>query len=209
MIKKIKLCIAGLAVTLLGFESILAAGPEQELSSGPYVTRVIEPKDYRQRQVNLSVGNFSPGLHKKISGITEQIYFECSPSRGLVSTGGYSGFSDYIRSAFIEQLQDAGSYVAEAPVQLSGELQKVDLYFDSLVGESFSHGAWALQLTLRSSLGGEETFNVNHSYPIRNRNNYCYEMANQFMASVQVLMVEILGSEKFNELIRPTGITFR
>ena len=206
MIKNISLGIASLAVSVLSFESTLAVDPDKELSSGPYLTRSIESDSLGERGISLSVGKFSPHLRQRIA---DQIYFECSPTQGLISTGGYSGISDYIRSALIEQLEEADSYLAEAPVQLSGQLQKVDLYFDSLEGESYSHGTWAIQLTLRSSLGSEETFVVNHSYPIRNRNNYCHEMANQFMVSVQSLMMEMLGGERFDALIRPTGITFR
>jgi|GEM_PF-2949697 len=204
MIKEINLCIACLVITFIGVGPTHAAGPEEELSSGPYITHSIEFDRYQEHQVSLSVGEFSPHLHKKIAGITDQIYFECSPARGLVSTGDYSGFSDYIRSAFIEQLQEAERYVSEAPVKLFGELQKVDLHFDSLAGESYSHGTWAIQLTLRSSLGGEGSFTINHSFPIRNRNNYCHEMANHFMTSVQLLMAEILGSEKFGKLLKST-----
>jgi hypothetical protein len=80
-------------------------------------------------------------------------------------------------------------------------LEKVELYLDSLEGQPYSNGTWAIQMTLRSSLGSEETFTATHSYPIRNSNNYCEEMANQFMTSVQSLMIEILSSERFDELI--------
>ncbi|MBT8147031.1 MAG: hypothetical protein KJN90_09265 [Gammaproteobacteria bacterium] len=205
--KEFALGIGIVAVSLLSAEAAWAGEPEQELSSGPYISRTLASDYFAEPRTALSIGEFSPRLHTNISGITDQIYFECSPAQGLVSNASYSGFSDYIRSALIEQLQDADRYVAEALVQLSGELQKVELYFDSLVGESLSQGTWEIQLTLRSSLGGEETFTVNHSYPISSRSNYCHEMANQFMISVQSLMVEILGSSRFAALIRPAGIS--
>lgn len=207
--KEFVLGIGIVAVSFLSAEVAWAGEPEQELSSGPYITRTLASDYFAEPRTALSIGEFSPRLHTKISGITDQIYFECSPAQGLVSNASYGGFSDYIRGALIEQLQDADRYVAEAPVQLSGELQKVELYFDSLAGESSSRGTWEIQLTLRSSLGGEEAFNVTHSYPIRNPNNYCNEMAGQFMTSVQALMIEILGSERFDKLVETRQFTYR
>lgn len=198
-----------LTLPLAGFEPVLAKGPQQELGSGIYETLVIESVRSQESRTDLSVGEFSPRLHDKVSGITDQIFFECASGTGLIGIGDLAGFSDYIRSAFIEQLQVNGSYVTEAPVRVSGNLQKVDLYFDSLVGESSSQGTWSIQLALRSSLGREESFSINHTYPIQSQSSYCHVMANQFMASVQALMLEIFQSGKFDRLVSTAGTTSR
>jgi hypothetical protein len=192
----------GFTAALFANPAAFAAGPGSELSSGVYVTRPLLPSLSSADSNSLSVGVFAPVLHDSLAGVTEQLFFDCVPGTGLVSLGGQSQFADYIRSALIEQLALADIYAAGSAVQLTGELQQVELFLDQVAGQQSARGTWQIQLALQSSLGGGEVFAIDYSYPIANYAKYCEEMASQFMKGVQALMSEILGSEEFAELLR-------
>lgn len=209
MIKTLRPVMLGLGLTaaLFANHAAFAAGPESEFSSGVYVTQPLLPTVPIADSTSLSVGPFAPGQHDSIAGVTEQLFFDCVPGTGLVSLGDLSQFSDYIRSALIEQLAAADIYAAESTVQLTGELQEVELFFDRIAGQRPARGTWQIQLALHSSLGRGEIFAIDYSYPIANHGGYCQEMAGQFMKGVQALMSKILVSEGFAELLRPLDET--
>ncbi|MCB1671529.1 MAG: hypothetical protein R3F41_12985 [Gammaproteobacteria bacterium] len=201
--------VPGLSVAILlagmsGQNPAIAAGPA-ELSSGRYTVQAMPPRMAGRVTSQLSVGEITPVRPGGISGITDQIFFECLPEQGLVSVGDLSRFSDYIRSALIEQLADSKIYAPDAPVQLSGELKQVDLYYDQVFEQALLSGTWVIRLELQSSLGGSETFSVFYTYPLPERGAFCEEMAARFMNGVQALMQEIIESETLDALLKPAS----
>ncbi len=201
----IALGAASVLVCPLDRGASLASGPGDELSSGRYAVLPLQPQLHDLYSTGVSVGAFSPRLQYGVPGTTDNIYFECLHDQGLVSVGGYSQFSDFVRNALIEQLSAAGIYSAEAPVQLTGELEKVELFYDQIVGEPLFTGTWSIEVELQSSLGVRETFSVSHSYPLPGSGEFCQEMAVRFMSSVQKLMEEILESENLEALLSRSG----
>jgi hypothetical protein len=112
---------------------------------------------------------------------------------GPIRTADGESFSQYVRAAFLSELQMAEVYSETAPITIGGTLDRIDF---SMSGE------WGFGLTLSSSNG--KTLHVEETYqfaPGWSGEGACSLAAQVFMPGVQDLIAKVLRNPAFPALV--------
>jgi hypothetical protein len=113
---------------------------------------------------------------------------------GPIKTPDGERFSDYVRSAFVSELQMADIYSESAPVTLAGTVDQVDF--------SSTSGSWELAVTISSSNG--KSVRVHETYAFSSSflaDNACLQTAQAFVPAVQDLIAKLVHHPEFNALV--------
>ena len=114
---------------------------------------------------------------------------------GPIKTPDGEPFADFVRTSFVSELKIAGAYAPDAPVQLTGRLDKID--FSSM------SGAWNLGLSVSSSNGRSLSVSENYAYS----SSYfgetaCNQTAQALMPAVQDLIAKLVHAPDFPSLLK-------
>lgn len=115
---------------------------------------------------------------------------------GPIKTPDGETFAEYVRKAMLNELKLSNSYLASAPVTITGNLDAVDF--------SSGSGTWDLALTVRSS--NARTMSASESYAYTTSfygETACNQTAQAFMPAVQNLVGRIVRSAYFQTLVSP------
>jgi hypothetical protein len=115
---------------------------------------------------------------------------------GPIKTPDGEPFSEYVRKAPLNELQNANAYSASAPVTITGNLDAID--FSSTVG------SWNMALSVASSNG--RSMAVYESYSFTSSfygETACNQTAQALMPAVQNLIGKLVQSSEFIELVTP------
>jgi hypothetical protein len=114
---------------------------------------------------------------------------------GPIKTPDGESFEAFIRKALVDELTMAEIHASEAPVTLTGHLDKID--FSSQVG-----AAWTIAVTIRSSNGRslavEEAYGYKSSYY---GETACNQTAHALMPAVQNVVSKIVRHPGFAALL--------
>lgn len=115
----------------------------------------------------------------------------------LVTPADEMDFPQYIRAAFVEELAAADAYAIEAPIELHGQVQAVELNTWIIGGE------WRLSIYLASSNGN--TINADTVYKIKGIGveTICTIAARTLPYAVQDVVRAVFSSPKFPSLLQP------
>jgi hypothetical protein len=113
---------------------------------------------------------------------------------GPIKTPDGEPFSDFVRKALIDELKIANAYAANAPVTLTGTLNRID--FDS------ANGSWDLSLIVLSSNGKSMTVTERYTYTTSYYGETaCNQTAQALMPAVQNLIGKLVRTPEFNALV--------
>tara|TARA_R110000868_G_C10621602_1_gene742348 strand:+ start:117 stop:659 length:543 start_codon:yes stop_codon:yes gene_type:complete len=146
---------------------------------------VVALRDLKGKKIN--VGSFTATK----SG-TKQIMCR---GVGPIKTPDGETFSEFVKKGLVDELKVAGLYSVNAPVTLTGNLDKVDF--------SSASGNWSLALTIHSSNG--KSFSVAEKYAFTSSfygETACNQTAQALMPAVQDLLGKVVRSSKFSPLLR-------
>jgi len=137
--------------------------------------------------VRISVGEFTATE----PGLTELSCRMAMP----IQTPDKTTFEEYIRQAFIDEMQIAGIYSEDAPVILTGHLDKIS--FSSMSGK------WYIDLTVTTK--GGQSISVQTIYDYSSSffgEAACNQTAQAFVPAVQELIKSVILHDEFPEIIR-------
>ncbi len=139
-----------------------------------------------RRGTTINVGSFS-------SRDDEDSRIMCRLA-GYVKTPDGEPFAEYVRNAFVAELETADLYSKTAPVTLTGRLDHVD--FSSFNGE------WSLGLTVMSSNGARLHVDEKYDYPqFFLADSACAQTTVAFQAVVQDLIGKVIRDPRFGALV--------
>lgn len=114
---------------------------------------------------------------------------------GPIKTPDERPFEEYVRKAFIDELQLAGLYAESAPVSLTGNLDRIDF--------SSTEGKWTLAMTVKSSNGRALTVAKEHPYDTSFiAEKACALTAQAFGPAVQTLIGTLVHHPDFPGLLK-------
>jgi hypothetical protein len=153
----------------------------------PKTENVVKLREVEGTKV--AVGKFepTPDFNKKKPWIMCRL-------AGPIKTPDGKPYHEYIRSALVDELKMAKAYSADAPVEITGKLKKID--FSSTSGE------WTFTWDLESSNGKSLTVSSTHNYDSSMAAAVaCSEGAKAFKPAVQDLITKTIKHKKFNDLL--------
>lgn len=175
-------------VIALGILAGCSTYPAGRYAGSTYNTALLAPL----KGDRIGVGEFTSTVKNKKTGL-DQTEIMCR-AVGPIRTPDGESFSNYIRSAMVDELKNAEIYAPSALTVISGNLDVID--FSSGVG------SWTMVLTLKSSNG--KTLAVDEKYDFKISyygQTACYLTAEAFVPAVQQLLGKAILSAKFNDLI--------
>lgn len=117
---------------------------------------------------------------------------------GIVQTPGKVPFEKFIEDAFRAELVVAGIETPDAPVTLTGHLERMHF-------ETFARSLWELQVTLTSSNGRRLTVAENYEFPWRYiATHACNGAAAAMVPAAQALVRAAITHPNFASLLVPT-----
>lgn len=113
---------------------------------------------------------------------------------GPIKTPDGEAFEDYVRKALVDELKIAEVYADDAPVTLTGNLDKLDF--------SSWEGIWTLSLTVTSSNGQSLSVDSVHDYDSSFVGEVaCNQGAQAFVLAVQNLISNLVRHPDFKNLV--------
>ena len=113
---------------------------------------------------------------------------------GPIKTPDGETFADFVRKGLVDELKIAGVFSGNAPITLTGNLNRVEF--------SSTSGSWDLSLTVNSSNGKSMT--VNEKYVFSTSfygETACNQTAQALMPAVQNLIGKVVLSTDFKALV--------
>lgn len=105
-------------------------------------------------------------------------------------------FADFVRKALFDELRVANLYFPNAPVTITGNLDRIDF--------SSTSGSWNLALTVKSSNGKSLTALEDYAYTSSwTGDTACNQTAQALMPAVQNLVGKVLRAPEFPTLVSP------
>jgi hypothetical protein len=115
---------------------------------------------------------------------------------GPIKTPDGEPYAEYVRRALISELKIAGAYSDEAPLQLTGSLNRANF--------SSGSGVWNLVLALRSSNGRTVAVTEDYKYTTSfGGDTACNQTAQALMPAVQDLLGKAIANPQFAGLVTP------
>ncbi len=119
----------------------------------------------------------------------------CRGGGPIKPTDGES-FADYARKALASELRLAGVYSDQAPVTLSGNVDRLDF--------SSTEGRWDIAMTVASTNGAKVSKSVTYQYPTNFVGEIaCNATAQAFVPAMQDLISAVVADSTFPQLLKP------
>ena len=181
LVPRLVIPILAVVITLAGCSTYAA----QRYSIA--ATNIVGLRAFRGQQVN--VGPFSAAKPGR-SEITCRAV-------GPIKTPDGEPFEEFIRKAFVADLDIAEVYSAAAPVTLTGHLDAIDF------SSGLTDAAWDIAMTISSTNGKRLSVESHYSFA----GNFvgevaCNQTAQALMPAVQDLIGKIIGHSDFATLLR-------
>lgn len=141
----------------------------------------------------VKVADFTPPHDKGKTGITCRAV-------GPVDTPGNQSFTQYIRTAFVDELNLAQMYSNTGNVEVSGDVDKIDF--------SSTSGAWIINAQV--TVSNEPVYKVREKYAYHSAffgETACADTAQAYEAAVQAFISKLISAPQFEEALKKANKT--
>jgi len=115
---------------------------------------------------------------------------------GPIKTTDGESFADYAKKALASELRLAGLYSDQAPVTLTGNVDRLDF--------SSTEGRWDIAMTIASNNGAKVSKSVAYQYPTNFVGEIaCNATAQAFVPAMQDLISAVVADSSFPLLLKP------